>query len=48
MLIYFLLLALMPVRGEDYYPPPDAKGGWRTLTDLEDSLCFWHRYTEAR
>ena len=31
-----LLLALSPVAfsfGEDYYPPPDAKGGWRTLTD---------------
>lgn len=22
--------------GADYYPPPDAKGGWRTLTKAED------------
>jgi len=31
-----LLLALSPVvlcSADDYYPPPDSKGGWRTLTD---------------
>src|SRR5258707_783345 len=31
-----LLLALSPLvlsSAEDYYPPPDAKGGWRSLTD---------------
>ena len=28
-----LLLLSLALRGQDYYPPPDAKGGWRTLTD---------------
>src|SRR5258707_6178926 len=28
-----LLLLTLALRGQDYYPPPDAKGGWRTLTD---------------
>jgi CubicO group peptidase (beta-lactamase class C family) len=23
--------------GSDYFPPPDSKGGWRSLTDAEDS-----------
>jgi CubicO group peptidase (beta-lactamase class C family) len=30
------LLLLAPpalVRGQDYFPPPDSQGGWRTLTD---------------
>jgi CubicO group peptidase (beta-lactamase class C family) len=32
----FLLLAIWQLAfayGGDYFPPPDAKGGWRTLTD---------------
>ncbi len=32
----FLLLALSPLAlpySDDYYPPPDAKTGWRSLTD---------------
>jgi CubicO group peptidase (beta-lactamase class C family) len=24
---------LLPLAAEDYFPPPDSKGGWRTLTD---------------
>src|SRR5436190_18822703 len=34
-----LLMSLMVLccahsaRGEDYFPPPDSQGGWRTLTD---------------
>lgn len=34
--IRILLLTLLVTglsRGEDYFPPPDAKGGWRTLKD---------------
>jgi len=30
------LLAFVPLAGpsaDDYFPPPDAKGGWRTLSD---------------
>jgi hypothetical protein len=30
------MLALVPLAmrsAEDYFPPPDAKGGWRTLSD---------------
>src|SRR5260370_16714106 len=33
-----LMLALAPaaaLRSQDYYPPPDAKGGWRTLQDAD-------------
>ena len=30
------MLAFVPLAtpfADDYFPPPDAKGGWRTLTD---------------
>src|SRR5437764_14643816 len=30
------MLAFLPLAtpfADDYFPPPDAKGGWRTLTD---------------
>src|ERR1051325_7888575 len=27
------LLAAAPVAAEDYFPPPDTEGGWRTLGD---------------
>ena len=32
------VLALAPaaaLASQDYYPPPDAKGGWRTLRDAD-------------
>lgn len=32
----FLLLTLSAAHAADYYPPSDAKGGWRTLTSASD------------
>ena len=35
-LTVFSLLLLAPltvVQGQDYFPPPDSEGGWRTLQD---------------
>jgi CubicO group peptidase (beta-lactamase class C family) len=31
--LLLLLLALPGAAAEDYFPPPDSRGGWRTLTD---------------
>ncbi|MEX1238819.1 MAG: serine hydrolase [Cyclobacteriaceae bacterium] len=27
---------ITPAEGQEYFPPPDSMGGWRTLTDAED------------
>ncbi len=31
--VFLALCHVAPAYGEDYYPSPDAQGGWRTLTD---------------
>src|SRR5678816_619229 len=28
----FAVLGLSPAPAQDYFPPPDSEGGWRTLT----------------
>ena len=35
LLTFSVMLAsvLLPAKADDYFPPPDSKGGWRTLTD---------------
>src|SRR5690349_515922 len=35
----FLIMCLFPIctfAGSDYFPPPDANGGWRTLSSAEE------------
>src|SRR2546423_7212828 len=31
-----LLLQIFALRAQDYFPPPDTNGGWRTLTDASE------------
>jgi CubicO group peptidase (beta-lactamase class C family) len=31
-----LLLCAVPLRAADYFPPPDSKGGWRTLSSASE------------
>lgn len=34
--LFSLVVAAVPARGEDYFPPPDSQGGWRTLKDAKE------------
>ena len=34
--LFSLAMAAVPVQGEDYFPPPDSQGGWRTLKDAKE------------
>jgi CubicO group peptidase (beta-lactamase class C family) len=34
--IFLFCFCVMTAVGADYFPPPDAEGGWRTLTDAKE------------
>lgn len=35
---FFLVLATFEARADEYFPPPDTEGGWRTLSDPAKTL----------